>query len=62
MKKKIIEKKEAQQRKLLIDNRITCVLSELSQCIPESEKYKKLEEEYKKLIEERKCILNFNNN
>lgn len=56
------EKKEAQQRKLLIDNRITCVLSELSQCISESEKYKKLEEEYKKLIEERKCILNFNNN
>lgn len=48
------EKKHEEEHRILIDNRITYVLSQLSMCKKDSEEYKEFEKEYNDLLKEKK--------
>ena len=59
---KISEKKEKKinraEENLIIDNRITCIISELSITNKDSVRYKELEKQYNELLNKRKLLNN----
>lgn len=54
--KKRDQKKELQEEKMIIENRISVVLGELSSLLPGDEAYKRLDQEFKELIEQKKKL------
>lgn len=55
------KKEKSEEQLIILNNKISCVLSELSMCQIGSERYMELDKEYKELILEKRSLLSYYN-